>query len=146
MKTLFKTSLALAVLTLAAQASAQVTVYPLEGFRGPATVFTRDFGDILRQGYTADTSSVIVEGGIWEVCDDSGFRGQCMLLKPGRYPTLASTGLQVSIASARRYGDIRPVAARAGVATLYDEVNFGGRELTARDPLSTEPVVSLAGL
>ena len=136
MKTLFKTSLALAVLTLAAQASAQVTFYPLEGFRGPATVFTRDFGDILRQGYTADTSSVIVEGGIWEVCDDSGFRGQCMLLKPGRYPTLASTGLEVSIASARRYDDVRPVAARAGVATLYDEVDFGGRELTARDPLS----------
>ncbi len=136
MHTPFKTALALTMLALAAQVSAQVTVYPREGFRGEGTVFDRGFGNILRQGYTADTASIVVEGSNWEVCDDAGFRGRCMVLRPGRYPTLGSTGLRGNIASARRYEDNRP-AVRASVATLYNDVGFGGRAVSAQDAMAS---------
>ncbi len=136
MKTLFKSALALTALALAAQANADVTVYPGEGFRGPGTVFDRGFGDIQRQGYTAGTASIVVKNGSWEVCDVAGFRGRCVVLQPGRYPTLGSAGLHGNIASARPYADNSP-AARASGATLYNDVGFGGRAVTARDAMSS---------
>ena len=32
----------------------------------------------------------------WEVCENNRYKGQCMVLRPGQYPSLASMGLTVS--------------------------------------------------
>ena len=41
-------------------------------------------------GFNDRASSVIVERGQWQVCDDIGFRGYCIVLRPGQYPSLAA--------------------------------------------------------
>ena len=37
----------------------------------------------------------------WEVCDDAQFQGQCVVLRPGRYPSLAAMSLNDRVSSAR---------------------------------------------
>ena len=46
-------------------------------------------------------SSIIVSDGIWEACTDANFRGRCMQLLPGQYPT-ADVNLNGRIASVRQ--------------------------------------------
>ncbi|WP_410962733.1 beta/gamma crystallin-related protein, partial [Salmonella sp. SAL4446] len=40
--------------------------------------------------------------GSWEVCEDSDFRGRCVVLRRGQYPSLAAMGLGNRISSLRR--------------------------------------------
>jgi len=57
---------------------------------------------MARQGFNQDAESVVVaKGKRWEVCDEDRFRGNCMVLRPGRYPTPAAMGLNDRVASAR---------------------------------------------
>ncbi len=79
-------------LLLCAQAMAQVTFYEGEDFHGRAFTATREQVDFSRGGFNDRASSVIVDSGRWEVCEDAGFRGQCVLLRPGNYSSLRQMG------------------------------------------------------
>lgn len=104
----FKFTLAVAALALTAQAAqADVSFYDREGLRGRVFNTGREVRDFTRAGFNDRASSVIVERGQWEVCDDANFRGQCMVLRKGTYESLSAMGMNDRISS------VRPVAPRA---------------------------------
>jgi uncharacterized protein YcfJ len=98
----------LAALPLAASiASAQVTLYEHEGFRGQAFATRQAINNLQRYGYNDRASSAIVQGGRWEVCTDANFRGDCRLLRPGSYESLTGMGLGDRVSSLRPASDNR---------------------------------------
>ena len=104
--TAFKPLLAAAALLAAGQALAQVTFYEGEGFRGRAFAVNRTVGNFTDVGFNDRASSVIVDRGRWEACEDAGFRGRCVVLRQGSYDSLRGLGLENRISS------VRPVDAR----------------------------------
>ena len=78
-----KSALGVSALLLTAQAMAQITFYEGEGFRGRAFTTNRQVGNFERYGFNDRASSVIVDRGRWEVCDDSRFEGRCVVLRRG---------------------------------------------------------------
>ena len=101
-----KIVLVAAGLTLGAQAMAQITLYEGEGWHGRAFTTSQPVRDFSRNGFNDRASSVVVDHGRWEVCEDAGFGGHCMVLRPGSYETLRGMGLNNQISS------VRPVRGR----------------------------------
>jgi len=106
---------------LAAQAAAQVTFYENEGFAGRSFSAQQPVGNFERYGFNDRASSAVVVRDTWEVCEDAQFAGRCMILRPGRYPSLSAMGLNDRISSVRsvqgnarmdnqRYAPAPPVA------------------------------------
>ena len=145
MNRLLKNALAVAAVAIATHATAQVTFYQDDGFRGQSFTAERDVGNFQRFGFNDRASSVVVQGERWEVCEDARFEGRCVVLRPGRYPSLSAIGLSDRISSARaigrdeRAGDNRfvpgPVVqdnARPGAQiTFYEHDGFQGQTFTA---------------
>lgn len=105
-----KSALGLAAILLGAQAMAQVTFYEGEGFRGRAFTTNQRVGNFERFGFNDRASSVVVDRGRWEVCDEPRFEGNCVVLRPGSYDSLQRLGLEDSISSVRPLQGNRPVA------------------------------------
>jgi len=84
-----------------------------------------DVADFGRSGFYDRAYSVEVLGGWFEACQGIGFTAPCVFLRPGRYPSLASLGLNNSISSVRlasgdgRAFDNRPPTTAPAVA-YYD--------------------------
>lgn len=97
-------SIVIAALVLSTPAVAQITFYEREGFRGRAYTAEREVRQHDRRGFDGSSVSVIVARGPWEVCEDSGFRGRCVVLQRGNYDSLRGMGLS------RRVGSMRPVS------------------------------------
>ena len=93
--------LALGIATLAASASAQITLYEREGFRGQVLRTQGNVVNFGRTGFNDRASSAIVERGLWEVCEDANFRGRCVVLRRGNYDSLAAIGMSNRISSVR---------------------------------------------
>jgi len=137
METLASTALAAAAVAFATQAAAQVTLYETQGFQGRSFSTQRQVIDLQRFGFNDRASSVNVIGERWEVCDDVRFRGRCVVLRAGQYPTLAAMGLNDRVSSVRevsqneRIDDRRyaPLQADAQI-TLYEHDGFAGRTFT----------------
>jgi uncharacterized protein YcfJ len=108
-----KLAVGAAVAAIAIQASAQVTFFEREGFSGRTFTTAQPIGNLERAGFNDRASSVIVKGGRWEVCQDAGFNGPCVVLRPGSYGSLAAAGLDNSISS------VRPVSGQAA-SNHYD--------------------------
>jgi uncharacterized protein YcfJ len=102
-----KSALGVSALVLATQAFAQITFYEGEGFRGRAFTTGKTVGDFSRVGFNDRASSVVVDRGRWEVCEDARFSGRCVVLKRGSYESLAGMGLDDRVSS------VRPVNANA---------------------------------
>lgn len=96
----------------AAAASAQVTFYEHEGFRGSTFRANRAIVNMQRSGFNDRASSVIVENGRWEVCTDYRFGGDCRVLRPGSYDSLTRMGLGDRVSSVRPAGDGREYRGR----------------------------------
>ena len=88
-------------LAFATCASAQISFYENEGFSGRSFTTQKQVQDFTRFGFNDRASSVIVTHERWEVCDDARFGGRCMILRPGRYPSLQAMGLNDRISSVR---------------------------------------------
>ena len=101
MNSKLKTALAVSALLLGTHAAAQITFYNGEGFRGRAFTADRQVANFDRSGFNDRTSSVVVDRGRWEVCEDSNFRGRCVILRRGSYDSLATLGMENTISSAR---------------------------------------------
>jgi uncharacterized protein YcfJ len=101
MKAILRTALALAAVAIATQAAAQVTFYEREGFDGRAFTTDKQVDNFERYGFNDRASSVMVVGDRWEVCENARFGGRCVVLRPGRYPSLAAMGLNDRISSVR---------------------------------------------
>lgn len=101
MRKTLKTALAVAGLLGATQALAGVTFYDDEGFRGHTFSTDGTVVNFQPTGFNDRAASAIVDSGAWEVCEDSGFRGRCVVLQQGSYPTLRGTGMVDRISSVR---------------------------------------------
>ena len=123
MKTLVQSLFAVSALAFAAQAAAQVTVYENEGFSGRSYTTQSRVPDAQRTPLNNTTSSIIVVGQRWEVCEDARFRGRCMVFRPGQYPSLTAMGLNDNITS------LRPLRADEQIA----EANYAPMPVVAQD-------------
>lgn len=117
-----KPLVAAAALAFAAQASAQITFYGQEGFRGRAFTADRQVNDFADHRFNDRASSVVVERGRWEVCEDARFEGRCVILRRGSYESLQSLGLKDRISS------VRPMNPRR------DYSSYGTPEPSAQQP------------
>lgn len=79
----------------------QVTFFESERFGGRSFTTLRPVNSLQRFGFNDRASSAVVMGGRWEVCDDARFRGNCTVLRPGRYASLAAMGLNDRVSSVR---------------------------------------------
>ena len=125
-----------------APAAPQITFYEREGFAGRSFTAESQVGNFERQGFNDRASSVIVVRDFWEACDDAWFAGRCVVLRPGRYPSLAAMGLNDTVSSVRvvssnerleenRYA---PLPATVQI-TFYEREGFQGRSFTTRDQI-----------
>ena len=144
MNTMFRNALAVVAVAISAQAMAEVTFYEREGFQGKSFTTEKQVGNFERFGFNDRASSVVVVGERWEVCEDVRFGGRCVVLRPGRYPSLAAMGLNDRISSVRdvsrnaridndRYAPA-PMTDRdnnaAAQITFYEREGFQGRSFT----------------
>lgn len=150
MNVILRNALLVAGLTIATQAMAQVTFYERQGFEGQSFTTERRVDNFERYGFNDRASSVEVLGKRWEVCDHSGMRGKCVVLRPGQYSSLAAMGLNNRISSARavsrnaRIADSRyaplPGAIhdnnRNAEITFFEGEGFSGRSFTTLDQVS----------
>jgi uncharacterized protein YcfJ len=139
MNAMLRSALGAAGLVIATQAAAQVTFYERDSFQGRSFTTEQRVRDFARYGFNDRASSVVVARERWEVCEDAQYRGRCVVLRPGRYASLAAMGLNNRISSVRtvdpkariedrRYAPM-PVAEQAGV-TFYEREGFQGRSFT----------------
>jgi hypothetical protein len=93
---------ALALGTSAALAG-QITLYEHPGFQGRSITTSDALPNIARAGFNDMASSIVVRDGLWEVCTDAYFHGNCATLRPGEYQRIDVT-LNDRISSARQVG------------------------------------------
>lgn len=101
MNAILRNALAVAGAAIATQAAAQVTFYEHDGFQGRSFTTEVQVGNFDRYGFNDRASSVVVLRDRWEACEDAGFSGRCVVLRPGRYPSLSALGLNDRISSVR---------------------------------------------
>ena len=131
---------ALAALASSAVAG-EITLYQNRDFRGDTLTLRRAAPDLERTGFNDTASSVVVREGVWEVCTDPNFRGNCTQLQPGEYNRLEGA-LNDRVASAREVAAVSvappPMISPPGAAAptvvaaagprivLYEQPGFGG--------------------
>lgn len=140
---LLRSALVVATISLAMQASAQVTFYQGEDFEGRSFTTQQQIGNLERYGFNDRASSVVVQRDLWEVCENARFSGRCVVLRPGRYPSLDAMGLNDRVTSVRtvnrnaRIPDDRYAPAPVmSQVTFFESENFGGRTFTTENQVS----------
>ena len=137
MNAILKTALAAAAVAVGTHAAAQITFYENEGFQGRSFTTEQPVGNFKSSNFNDRASSVVVERERWEVCEDTGYRGRCVVLRRGSYPSLAAMGLNDRVSSVRAVdrnaqvddGRYAPAPANARV-TFYENEGFQGRSFT----------------
>lgn len=104
MRTFLLSALAVSAAVVAGQAAAEATFYQQDSFNGRAFTTYASVQNLGRYGLGDRASSVIIDRQRYEVCDDAGFRGRCVVLRPGSYPSLSAMGLNNQVSS------VRPIA------------------------------------
>ena len=128
-----KYAVALAAAALAAQAAAQITFYQHDGFGGRSYTTTQSIENFVNIGFNDQASSVVVARDRWEVCQDVGYAGRCMVLRPGRYSSLSAMGLNDKLSSVRvvarnaAIDDDRFAPAPAPLPVLADDERYQRR-------------------
>ena len=77
----------------------QVTLYEHSEFRGRSVTVDRRAERM--ESFKNAASSAVVSGAPWEFCDRRNFGGRCVVLQPGRYPSLGSMGMNDNVSSVR---------------------------------------------
>jgi uncharacterized protein YcfJ len=105
MNTAARTALAICATAVTTNVAAQVVLYENDNFNGRSYTADKQVGDFARVGFNDRASSIVVLRDRWEACEDSRFRGRCIVLRPGRYPSLAAMGLNDRVSSLRMVGN-----------------------------------------
>jgi hypothetical protein len=105
-----------ATLALAASAvfAGEITLFERPDFQGRRLTIRGTMTNLDRTDFNDRAESMVVRDGVWEVCSDAHFNGQCVRLQPGVYRNLRGS-LDRSISSAREVGQ----AAYAPPAPAY---------------------------
>jgi Beta/Gamma crystallin/CVNH domain len=56
----------------------RITIYKLDKFEGVSRTYSTDVPDLDDDGFADKASSVKVDGGVWELCDRTYYRGKCV--------------------------------------------------------------------
>jgi uncharacterized protein YcfJ len=144
MKISLRTASALAIAAFATQASARIIFYENESFGGRSFSTSRQVGDFERQGFNDRASSVVVLSDRWEACQNARFGGRCVVLRPGRYPSLGAMGLDDRVSSVRMVGTSARIADdryAPAPAPVYDNRRRGNERLYTANVTSVRAVV-----
>jgi hypothetical protein len=121
---------------------ASIVFYEYDSFRGRSFVTDQTISNFANLGFNDRASSVVIRDGAWQLCTDAFFRGRCVTLRPGEYPTLRSMALENQISSARELdwlggggGGARP----EGRVELFDGNRFEGQSLAINGPVANFP-------
>lgn len=87
MKRLFAAAAVLATLTHAAVAG-EITLFADGDFRGGRVTLQRDARDLTSVGMNDRVSSIVVQSGVWVLCEHRDFGGRCAEFGPGEYRAL----------------------------------------------------------
>lgn len=74
---------------LCSESYSRITLYVRRNYLGGARIFTGDVPNLNVYGMGNLVSSVIVQGGFWQLCDRPNYRGDCILIsrsQPNLYP------------------------------------------------------------
>ena len=82
-------------------AASRVTFFERENFQGRSFTSNGAVDNFFSFGFNDRASSILVERDDWQVCEDVSYGGRCVVLREGRYPSLAAMGLNDSISSLR---------------------------------------------
>jgi len=133
----------LSFLVLAAAGLAEageLTLYEYGNFAGRSLAATDAIANFAPRGFNDRAASAVISRGTWELCPDADFRGRCVTLGPGRYPDLASMGLDRNLSSVREVGAAPDYGGAGetwggggnrGRVTLYEGIGFAGESFVA---------------
>jgi hypothetical protein len=114
--------------------AAELTLFEHDNFRGRRFVVHGSVSNLAGTDFNDRASSVVVGNGTWQVCEDAYFRGNCVTLQAGAYPSLRPMGINDRVSSARELGGWEPRPPSGGGhwgegvrAVLYEGRNFSGR-------------------
>ncbi len=124
-----------------------IVFYERDGFQGRSFVSDQTISNFANFGFNDRASSVVIRRGSWQLCSDAYFRGRCVTLPPGEYPTLRSMQLENQISSARELGwQERPPGGGPGggprpsvQVELFDGNAFAGRVLPVNGAVDNFP-------
>ena len=114
------------------------------GYQGPSFTVERTIDNLQRFGYSDRAGSLEIVGEPWELCAGVGFRGRCVVLRPGRYPSLPGIGFdEGGLLSVRPAGmgpaaspPPYPVPALSGAqVTFYEHQGMQGQSFTTDRPI-----------
>jgi hypothetical protein len=91
--------------------AAGIVLYASKDYRGPSHSVDRPRSDLRVESLQAEATSAVIASGKWELCEDAEFRGPCVTLGPGKYPSLGEFGLKYGAVSVRRAAqsqDVKP--------------------------------------
>jgi hypothetical protein len=85
-----------------APGAADLVLYASKDYLGPSHIVDRPRADLRVESLQAEATSAVIANGRWELCEDTEFRGPCVTLGPGKYPSLGDLGLKYGAVSVRR--------------------------------------------
>ncbi len=103
------TAVAAGAFLAGAAGAAELRVYKQPNFTGEGLALHRDAADLSATGFQDQISSIEVRTGRWQLCTQPEFKGDCVVIARGDYPTLERV-LNHRIESVRnvaRYGHNR---------------------------------------
>ncbi len=105
---------------------ASVVLFSEENLRGRSLPVAGDVGTLVDAGFNDAAASMVIRRGVWELCSDRDFRGQCRLVGPGEYRRL-EPALFRSLTSMRLTQRGAPGASSPrGSVELFTAPDFGG--------------------
>jgi uncharacterized protein YcfJ len=123
---------------------AQVIFYASENFQGRMFTADQEVRNFVNFGFNDLASSVVVLDERWLVCQDVDFKGRCKVLRPGRYPSLRTMGLNNMISSTRMIDGERQVDATRFApppVPVYDSRRRNEERIFQADVSSSRAVV-----
>jgi hypothetical protein len=88
----------------ASRDAADIVLFASDDYRGASHPRDQSLADLPSETLQSKATSAVIAGGEWELCDDTFYRGQCVTLGPGKYPSLEKYGLTHGVSSVRRAG------------------------------------------
>jgi hypothetical protein len=74
----------------------EVLMFAGPRFEGPQVELSQDVRSLNDVGFNDRASSLIIREGRWEFCEHADFRGECIVLGPGRYDFLERMNNRIS--------------------------------------------------
>lgn len=120
---------------------ASATFYEKEEFGGRSFSTRASLANLESSGFNNRASSLDIAGASWKVCEAAEYGGRCVVLPPGRYPSLSQMGMNNRISSVQELQAVAPVptppppvaVAVPASVTFFEREQFGGRSFTTQE-------------